>query len=113
MNDDHRRIIISKISESRRAGSPDNGSIPVVPVNRWVAFLVLIPVVIVMAIVGAFFFAAFLALFAIVAVGFGLRIWWLRRKLRKNMQAEEGDYVIIEDAEIIETEKTKSSKRHH
>lgn len=117
MNDDEKRIIIGKVSEHRATDSPEDGRIPVTSVNRWVVYLTLIPVVIIMAVLGAFFFAAFLAIFAIAAVVFGVRIWWLRRKFRNKMPtSEKGDYVVIEDAEIIETkifsEKDHPSKRN-
>ncbi len=110
MNDDDRRIIITKIYEDRQTDSSFNQRMAHSPVNRWVAVLVLIPILIIMAILGAFFFAAFLALFAIAAGVIGARIWWLRRKLRKTTQADEGDHVIIEDAQIIEETKTKQKK---
>lgn len=116
MNDDERKIIISKISEYRQTESPFNQGIPRSPVNRWVAILIFIPVLIIMAVLGAFFFAAFLALFVIVAGVLGVRFWWLRRKLRKGAHTQteegerEGDSVIIEDAQIIEETKTEHKK---
>ena len=72
------------------------------PASRWATYLLLIPVFIIMAVIGIFFFTAFLALFAVAAAGLGFRLWWLRRKLRKSTEAEEGEYLVIEDAEIVE-----------
>jgi hypothetical protein len=73
-----------------------------------------------MVVLGIFFFTAFLALFAVAAVGFGLRLWWLRHKLRKTMDAEEtqmdveeAEYVVIEDAEIIEESTDRANKNKH
>ncbi len=110
MNDDHKRIIISRISEYRQTGSADNETTPVSPGSRWAVYAMLIPVVIIMAVLGAFFFAAFFALFVIAAAGLGLRLWWLRRKLHKSTRAEEGQYVDIEDAEIVEETETNRKK---
>lgn len=110
MNDDDRRIIITKIYEDRQTDSPFNQRKPHSPVNRWVAVLALIPILIIIAVLGAFFFAAFLALFVVAASVLGARFWWLRRKLRKTTQADEGDHVIIEDAQIIEEIKTRQKK---
>lgn len=110
MKDDDRRIIISKVSEYRQTDSPFNQSMLGSRVNRWIAILVLIPIVIIMLALGAFFFTIFLALFAVAATVFGARLWWLRRKIRKTAQPEETDSVIIEDAEIIEETKTSHKK---
>ena len=81
------------------------------PAARWLTYLLLVPVLIVMAVLGIFFFTAFLALFAVVAAGFGLRLWWLRRKLRESMHTAEADYDIIEDAEIIEETKNRPNSK--
>ena len=76
---------------------------------------------IVMAILGIFFFTAFLALFAVAAAGLGFRLWWLRRKLSQEAKASEeaetaektaGDHSIIEDAEIIEETTLRASDRN-
>lgn len=85
---------------------------PVGWAGRWALYLVLIPVFILLAILGVFFFTAFFALFAVAAAGLALRLWWLRRKLRESLEGREGrvsekgisegDYVVIEDAEIVE-----------
>lgn len=70
--------------------------------GNWLIYLLLIPVFIVMAVLGIFFFTAFFALFAVAGIGLGFRLWWLRRKLRKSMEEEEAQYSVIEDAEIVE-----------
>lgn len=116
MNDEEqRKIIISRISSS------EHERIPSSPVNRWVIIALLIPVVALMAVLGVVFFAAFLALFAIAAVGFSIRIWWLRRKFQNSaqqpeqqtdQQTNEDHTVIIEDAEIIEeTDASRKNKK--
>ncbi|MDO8436771.1 MAG: hypothetical protein Q7S69_01195 [Nitrosomonadaceae bacterium] len=81
------------------------------PVRRWLLYLVLVPGIVILAALGMFFFAVFLGLFAIAAIGFWLRLWWLRRKLHQSMAAAEGEYQVIEDAEIIETTTDKTESK--
>ncbi|SDH41444.1 PepSY domain-containing protein [Nitrosomonas sp. Nm132] len=108
MNDDHRKIIISRIIDDKQTESPQNGSAPGSPFQRWLFYLALIPIFIGILFMGMFFFSIFLALFVIVAAGIGIRFWWLRRKLQKSGRFDgEEKYVEIEDAEIIETKTNK------
>ena len=113
--DEKNRIIIRRISRNEQTGIPEEEIMRVAPVGwagRWALYLVLIPVFILLAILGVFFFTAFFALFAVAAAGLALRLWWLRRKLRESLEGREGrvsekgisegDYVVIEDAEIVE-----------
>jgi hypothetical protein len=81
--------------------------------GSWLNYLILLPVLIVTVLLAIFFFAAFLALFALAAVGLGLRLWWLRRKLRKSTGAQtlEGDYVVIEKSHLIERKARDMSER--
>ncbi|MBX3628625.1 MAG: hypothetical protein KF908_01705 [Nitrosomonas sp.] len=128
MNDEHRRIIIRKISSYEQQGNDPQGNSSS-PVNRWVALVIMIPVLALLAVLGVFFFTIFVALFSIIAVIFATRIWWLRRKFRQRMQ-ESGatpddrqyDYTAqsdqsgrrdnVEDAEIIEeTTVVRESKK--
>lgn len=116
MNDEQRRIIIRRISSYDQGDGNSQDRVPVSPINRWVAIAIMIPVLALMAVLGVFFFTIFVALFSIIAVIFGVRIWWLRRKFQRAMQREEetvqsrqsaqdaesSDSVIVEDAEIIE-----------
>lgn len=100
--DENRKIIIRRISRNKETGAPEEEFVHASSAGRWATYLVLVPLFIIMAVLGIFFFTAFLALFAIAAIGLTLRLWWLRRKLRKSAEAEEGEYAVIEDAEIIE-----------
>jgi apolipoprotein N-acyltransferase len=113
MNEDN-RIVIRRVTRNRRTGAPEEeilfGSGRRGAGGRWLSYLFLVPVFIVMAVLGIFFFTAFLALFAVVAAGLGFRLWWLRRKLRKSMEEEEGEYAVIEDAEIVEERTGKVNK---
>ena len=115
MNDEQRRIIIRRISSYGQEDGNSQDRVPVSPINRWVAIAIMIPVLALMAVLGVFFFTIFVALFSIIAVVFGVRIWWLRKKFHRNMPQSEteqsgqsgqavnsADSVIVEDAEIIE-----------
>jgi len=124
MNDEERKIIISKVSEYRQneSGEYQHQRVPVSPVNRWITIAILIPVIALMAVLGVFFFAAFLALLAVAVVVVGIRFWWLRRKFENAMQQpddinrrEEADQtIIIEDAQIIEeTEVHRTEQKKH
>ncbi|MBP6367542.1 MAG: hypothetical protein KBA82_02615 [Nitrosomonas sp.] len=114
MNDEERRIIISKMSGYRQNESGEYERVPVSPVNRWITYAILIPVVTALAMIGVFFFAAFLALLAVAVVVIGIRFWWLRRNLQNTMQphdnvnrhSETDRTIIIEDAQIIEETET-------
>lgn len=128
MNHDPRRIIIHRIlsSDAHDSGTNATGRPPIFSTNRWITYALLIPAAIVMTMIGFFFFAAFLALFAAAATFIGARIWWLRRKHnqfnRSKEHAEEdwGDAAssahskqssVIEDAQIIEEVKINPSNR--
>lgn len=111
MQDDYRKIIIRRIIHEKQGysqgGEPSGAS----PVNRWAFYLTLIPIVIVVVVLGAFFFSIVLALFVAVATVVGARLWWLRRKLNRSMHSNEEKGEIIEDAEIIEIK--EEGKRTH
>lgn len=110
MNDEQKKIIVSRISGYRQNESGEFKRVPISPINRWIALAILIPVVTLMAMLGVFFFAAFLALLAVAAVVIGIRFWWLRRKFENearqfrnsDRQTETDQTIIIEDAQIIE-----------
>lgn len=113
--DENTRIVIRRITRDRdgRTGAPEESVFKAGGGGRLLTYLFLVPMFIVMAVLGIFFFTAFLALFAVAAAGLAFRLWWLRRKLQKSGQAAEGDYVVIEDAEVVEerVDKTKGRQR--
>lgn len=123
MNDEEKKIIISRVSEYRQNESGEYERVPVSPVNRWITYAILIPVVAFMALIGVFFFAAFLALLAVAVVVIGIRFWWLRRKFENatqqsddlNREAEADQTIIIEDAQIIEETEIhhRTSRKKH
>ncbi|HLP80781.1 MAG TPA: hypothetical protein VK141_02165 [Nitrosomonas sp.] len=118
MNDEQRKIIINRISEFHRTDEHEQPPPPLSPLNRWMTYLMLIPIVIVMVMLGMFFFAAFLALLAVAIVVIGIRFWWVRRQYEQARQqvddisrSNEGDSsIIIEDAQIIEETHTYQNK---
>jgi len=76
--------------------------------KRWMTYLVLIPILILLSIFGVFFFAVFFALFAIAAAGFGIRFWWLKGESAKSVglnsplntiekETVEGEYVVVDE----------------
>ena len=93
-------------------GASEERFMRVSPINRWLLYLVLVPGIVILAALGMFFFAVFLGLFAIAAVGFWLRLWWVRRKLEGPAAATvvEDEYQVIEDAEIIEIKTNKMGR---
>lgn len=109
------KIIVKKVPRYEDNNSQERKSVPLAT-KRWVSYLILIPILIVVAIFGVFFFAAFLALFAIAAIGFGLRFWWLKRELSKSMNSDnmvdtvettdtvEGEYVVVDKDQDGEAE---------
>lgn len=109
------KIIVKKVPRYEDNNSQERKSVPLAT-KRWVSYLILIPILIVVAIFGVFFFAAFLALFTIAAIGFGLRFWWLKRELSKSMNSDnmvdtvettdtvEGEYVVVDKDQDGEAE---------
>jgi len=64
----------------------------------WLASLLLIPVLIAAAVVGFFVFVVILGLILFAATVLLLRLWCLRRKLRKAAEGHQtltGEYVVI------------------
>lgn len=118
MNNDQRRVIIERILSGYRRPSAQDGS-PASPVSRWSIYLMLIPTIALVAVLGVFFFAAFLALFAIVATGLGLRLWWMKRKAQQfkpTSSPTQGRHHVsmdnIEDAQIIDETKIDTKTIH-
>jgi len=116
MNEDW-KIIVKKASgfKEKKYQEEMNASLTT---KRWMTYLVLIPILILLAILGIFFFAAFLALFAIAAVGFGIRFWWLKRELSKSAGSEsplstvekktvEGEYAVVDEDDQAAEEKVR------
>lgn len=60
--------------------------------------LLLVPAVILIAAFASLFFAFFLTMAVVLGTGVSLRLWWLRRKLRRAADTHtiDADYVIID-----------------
>lgn len=83
-------------------------TVRLLPVQGWLAYLLLIPLFVLAVVLAVFFFAAFLALLAVAALVVGARLWWLRRRLRRARQerAIEGEYVVIhEERTAVDTQR--------
>lgn len=77
------------------------------PASRWKFYLLAVPALAAVALLAALFFAAFVALVAVAGVGLGLWFWWVRWRMRKvvGRKTLDGEYVVIEETEIIEKNK--------
>jgi hypothetical protein len=116
MNEDW-KIIVKEASGFKEKNSQE-GMNASLTTKRWMTYLVLIPILILLAILGIFFFAAFLAIFTIAAVGFGIRFWWLKRELAKSVGSEspvstveketvEGEYIVVDGDDQAAEEKIR------
>jgi membrane protein implicated in regulation of membrane protease activity len=72
-------------------------TVRLLPARSWLAYLLLVPFFALAVLLAVFFFAAFLAFLAVAALVIGVRLWWLRRRLRRARRdhAIEGEYVVI------------------
>ena len=46
--------------------------------NRWLTYLIGVPLIVAVTLLAIFFFAAFLGLFAAILILAAFRVWWLR-----------------------------------
>ena len=51
--------------------------------NRWLTYLILVPVIVAAGLLGIFFFAVFVGFFAAAAALIALRAWWFSWKPRR------------------------------
>lgn len=81
------------------------------PARSWVSYLILVPATLAAVLLAMFFFAAFVAVFALAALVFSVRLWWLRRKLRKaaDRHTLEGEYRVVGEEE--QTRRLEDAKR--
>lgn len=65
----------------------------------WLAWLLAIPALALAALFGLFVFLAVLGLALVIALYFGVRLWWLKRRMRRTggTQVIEGEYVVVRE----------------
>jgi len=80
--------------------------VKVMQVPGWLAWLIAIPALVVAALFGFVVFVAVLGLALLIALYLGIRIWWLRRKIRRAPESEviEGEYVVVRKAQKTDKE---------
>jgi len=80
--------------------------VKVVQVPAWLAWLIAIPALVAAALFGFVVFVAVLGLVLLLAIYFGIRIWWLRRKLSRETGEHviEGEYVVMRKSNSSDTE---------
>lgn len=85
------------------AGLPEK-SIRVIPVSRWISYLIIVPAGLAAVALTAFALSVFLAVLLIAGTIIGVSVWSLRRKLLKINRNEnlEGEYVAVKKAVIVE-----------
>jgi hypothetical protein len=102
----HVKITFWRPGERGKAKTLAEETVRVFPVRGWARYLILLPAITAAALLTMFFFAAFLTLFALGAVGVGLWLWWLRHKLRRaaRSQALDGEYAVIKKVQVAKTD---------
>jgi len=71
----------------------------VVEIPNWLAWLITIPALVVAALFGFVVFLAAVGVVVTIGLYLGVRIWWLRRKMRKAPQhgTIEAEYVVVRE----------------
>lgn len=110
MTEDRGEIKIRYTLKQGKGNALSNETVHTFPVSRWKIYLVLVPSFIIVAFLSAFFFSIFFPLVLFGGIFLGLWIWWIRRKLRKSMRAEdlESEYFVIKETHIVETKTDKA-----
>ena len=82
--------------------------------NRWLTYLIGVPLIVAVALLAIFFFAAFLGLIVAVLAIAALRVWWLRWKLRHSRSSErfKDRHVVIQEVRIVGKETDKAVTVH-
>ena len=112
----HNHIIVRWSNHDGDAGGSHKASVRKFQVNRWAAYLVAIPLMLVAGVAAVFFVSAFLALFVLAGGAFGIWVWWMRRKLHQSAQPRqsevlEGEYVVVQEVHGTHTETDRAENR--
>jgi hypothetical protein len=69
------------------------------PNRSWLVSLLLVPLFVLAAIFGFFVFLAVLGLFLFAVLVIGVRLWWLKRQMRRAGQDQvlEGEYLVVRE----------------
>ncbi len=76
--------------------------------HPWLRYLALTPFAVGAALFSMFFFTVVILLFFVAMLGFGMRIWWLRRKMRSAAAAAprrpdqplEGEFTVVRENDV-------------
>lgn len=82
-------------------------------IRRWVLYLILAPIFIVMVLLSVFFFSVLFLLFLYGGLIFSLWIWWLRRKMRRSTSTQnvEGECIVVREIYSGETKNDKAKEK--
>ena len=73
-----RSILLFTTKTPANCAAPGLEFVRVFRLDRWLTYLIGVPLIIALTLLAIFFFAVFLGLFAAILVIAALRVWWLR-----------------------------------
>ena len=83
-----RRMLLWTTRTPANRSTPKLQFVRLFRLNRWLTFLIVVPLIVAITLLAIFFFAAFLGLFAAVLAAAALRVWWLRREMHPHDGAQ-------------------------
>lgn len=98
----HSHIIVRWSKHHGDTNGSHDASVHRFPVNRWVGYLITIPLALIGVAFAVFFFSAFLALFLIAGSALGIWMWWIRRQTSTDRESStlEGIYQVVDETQI-------------
>ncbi len=88
-------VVIDSANPDRRLEGPRTGG-----AGSWLANLIAVPAMILGGLAGVMFFSAFFALLLIPLAIWGIRAWWLVRKLKDSPVSEQcidAEYTVVSE----------------